>query len=175
MFFKSHGTIPYNMFGNEFNMTDLTKVSLTLDRTISSLQSVNVEARTPEQMAADIYGDAKLFWVILYVNNIVDPFIDWYMLEDHLEEYCHRIYGDDILKVRYFIDTTNDEIITGSAAQQFYDMMENGVPLPEDIDFVTNFDYETLVNENKKVVKIIPKQFITKFVEDFKSSLKGKL
>lgn len=174
MFFKSHGNIPYNIFGNEYNMSDLTKSSITLDRTFSVLQSVNVESRTPENMAADIYGDPKLYWTILYVNNIVDPFIDWYMMEDQLEEYCNRIYGDNILKIRYFIDKVTGEIITGSAAEPFYEMLENDIILPENIDYVTNFDYEKAINENKKVVKIVPKQFITKFVEDFKKSLKGK-
>lgn len=156
-------------------MTDLTKSSISIDRTLNALQSVNVASRTPENMAADIYGDSKLYWTILYVNNIIDPFNDWYMMEDHLEEYCNRIYGDDILKIRYFIDTDTNEIITGSAAEPFYEMVENGILLPENIDFVNNFDYETAINENRKVVKIVPKQNITKFVEDFKNSLKGKL
>ena len=41
MFFKAHGTIPYNMFGNEYEMSDLTKSSITIDKTLSLLISVS--------------------------------------------------------------------------------------------------------------------------------------
>lgn len=174
MFFKAHGTIPYNMFGNEYEMTDLTKSSITIDKTLSVLISVSVNSRTPEQMANDIYGDAKLYWTILLVNNIIDPFIDWHMPDDQLEEYCKRVYGDDMLKVRYFIDNVTREIYAGESASAFYYMMDNNILLPENIEYVRNYDYEILKNENKKTVNIIPKEYIARFVEDFKSTLKGQ-
>jgi hypothetical protein len=173
MFFAYHGAIQYTIFDNEYTMSDITKVSLVIKKSSSVLQSINVDARTPEQIAYDVYGDSSLFWVILFVNNVVDPAIDWHMMEDQLYEYCVRIYGSDgMLKVRYFENTTTNEIITGDEAKQYYDMMANNILLPEYINYVTNYDYEQLLNENKKVVKIIPKTLISKFVEDFKNSLK---
>lgn len=174
MFFKAHGTIPYNMFGNEYEMTDLTKSTLTIDKTLSSLISVSVNSRTPEEMADDIYGNPKLYWTILLVNNIIDPFIDWHMPDDQLEEYCKRIYGDDMLKIRYFINTITREIFADESATRYYYMMDNNIVLPEDIEYVRNYDYEILKNENKKTVSVIPKEYIARFVEDFKSTLKGQ-
>ena len=82
MFFKAHGTIPYNMFGNEYEMTDLTKSSITIDKTLSLLISVSVDSRTQEQMANDIYGDAKLYWTILLDNVIIVLFMDWLKRDD---------------------------------------------------------------------------------------------
>jgi hypothetical protein len=53
-------------------------------------------------------------------------------------------------------------------------MMDNNILLPENIEYVRNYDYEILKNENKKTVNIIPKEYIARFVEDFKSTLKGQ-
>lgn len=61
-----------------------------------------------------------------------------------------------------------------SDAAEFYYMMDNNILLPENIEYVRNYDYEILKNENKKTVNIIPKEYINSFVEDFKSTLKGQ-
>lgn len=175
MFFKYHDTIQYEIFGTEYPLTDITKSSITFDKNKLLMKTINVNSRTPEQIAEDEYDDPHLYWTILLVNDIVDPFIDWHMMEDHLYEYCKRIYGEEgMMQVRYFIDNETNEIITGDQEILFREMMENDELLPENIDFVRHFDYETYKNNNKKVIKVIPKQLITKFVEDFKSSLKGK-
>ena len=176
MFFKFHDTLQYDIFGTEYPLTDITKSSITFDKSKIVLKTINVDSRTPEQVAEDEYGDPFLYWTILIINNIVDPFLDWYMMEDHLYEYCIRIYGNEenMLKVRYFKDRYTEEIITGDDATVFQAMHDRGEALPENIDFVRNYDYEQLKNNQRKVIKVIPKQLITKFVEDFKSSLKGK-
>ena len=54
MFFKIHKEIQYEIFGQEFPMTDLTKTSININKGTSHLQNVNVDARTPEQLADDI-------------------------------------------------------------------------------------------------------------------------
>lgn len=175
MFFKIHGQIQYEVNGNEMPLTDITKTSIIIDSTKVVLQSVDVNARTPEQLSDDIYGDPKYFWTILLINNIINPFIDWYMIEDHLYDYAIRLYGEDhILDVKYFENTDTKEIITGDDAERFLEMMENDIPLPEYIMYVTNLDYEKIKNENKKIVNIIPPSSINRFVEDVKSILKGR-
>lgn len=175
MFFKYHGIVQYNIMGQDVPMTNMTKASIVIDNSKNLFQTINVDSRTPEQVADDLYGDPKLYWTILFVNNIIDPFIDWYMMEDQLERYCIRIYGseENIMKVRYFENTVKNEIINGDEAEQYYQMMEDHILLPEDINYVTNLDYEKMLNENKKSIRIIPPQMITKFVETFKNSLKG--
>ncbi len=162
------------MFGEDFPMSNLTKSSIILNSQKNVFQTINVDSRTPEQVAADVYGDPKLFWVILFVNDIIDPFNDWYMMEDHLEQYCLRIYGEEkMMEVLYFTNNETKETISGEEAAEFYEMMENDIQLPEYIEYVTNFDYEKIKNENKKTIKIVPPSMITKFIEIFKSTLKG--
>lgn len=176
MFFKFHGNTQYNIFGTEFPLTDITKVSLSFDKSKVSMRSINVDSRTPEQVADDLYNDPELYWTVLFANNIVDPFLEWFMMEDQLYEYCERIYGGEegMMKVRYFRDTYTSEIITGDDVEKFQDMMDNDILLPENIEYVTHYAYEQLKNAGKQMIKIIPPELITRFVEDFKQSLKGK-
>lgn len=174
MFFKSHGTVQYKIGSNDYPLTDITKASVNIVKSNSVLQTITVDGRTPEQVSADVYDDPKLFWTILMVNNIIDPFIDWYMLDSHLYDYCLRIYGseENMLKIKYFRNTRTDEILTGDQDSDMREIYESGNILPEDIEAVSFYDYQVLLNENKKSISIIPKANIIRFVEDFKKSLK---
>lgn len=172
MFFKAHKTIDYVIDGEVNTMTNLTKSSLIINKERSVLKSIVVNSRTPEEVANDEYGDPKLYWTVLYVNNIIDPFTEWYMNDDQLYTYAQNKYGDNIYKIRYFMNLTTRDIITGADADRFFKMLNDGVQLPEEIDSVSNFEHEQNVNQNRNVIKIIPKNNITRFVEQFKKSLK---
>lgn len=47
----------------------------------------------PETLAERIYGDAEAHWIILYANNIYDPYYDWPMDERTFEKYIIKKYG----------------------------------------------------------------------------------
>lgn len=176
MFFKIHGQIQYEINGIDMPMTDITKSSVVLNESKLILQSVDVANRTPEQLSDDLYGTPMYFWTILLINNVIDPFTDWYMIEDHLYDYTIRLYGEEnILKVRYFRDTVKEEIVTGDDDARYREMMDNDEQLPEHIEYVTNLDHEKILNNLKKTVKVIPKLNINQFVENTKSALRGQI
>lgn len=171
--FKYHKEIDYVVDGEVHRMTNLTKTNIILNRDKTLMQSIRVDSRTPEQVAHDVYGDSKLFWVVLFVNNIIDPFTDWYMSSDQLYDYCVQKYGEDkMYDVIYFIDRITKDVITGDDANIFFDMINNDQALPEHIDGVNSFDHEQAANENRNVITVIPKQNITRFVEMYKKGLK---
>ena len=47
----------------------------------------------PETLAEKVYGDAQAHWLILYANNIYDPYYDWPMDEKSFEKYLIKKYG----------------------------------------------------------------------------------
>lgn len=47
----------------------------------------------PETLAERIYGDAEAHWIILYANNIYDPYYDWPMDNRTFEKYIIKKYG----------------------------------------------------------------------------------
>lgn len=174
-FFETHGNVAYKIGGVDYLMSDLTKASVIIDGKKSTLQSININARTPEQLADDLYGDSRLYWTILWVNNIIDPFTEWYMGQEQLIEYCERKYGENLYKVRYYRNSETDENIVDDDMKKFDEYMERGDVLPEHIQYVTNFDYERLLNENRKVIKVVPPSLIHVFTEEFRKSLKTQL
>ena len=48
---------------------------------------------TPEMIADKTYGDPSLHWIVLMVNDIVDPHTDWYMDEEVFSRFINKKYG----------------------------------------------------------------------------------
>lgn len=42
----------------------------------------------PETIAYKYYGNQSLWWLVILVNDIKDPFFDWYLSIDELEEWA---------------------------------------------------------------------------------------
>lgn len=48
---------------------------------------------TPESIAGKYYGDPKAHWVILFANDIVDPYYDWPLSQKNFNAYIKEKYG----------------------------------------------------------------------------------
>jgi len=60
------------------------------------------DSDTPETLAEKIYGNAEAHWIILYANNIYDPYFDWPMNEKVFEKYIIKKYGSlEWAKINY--------------------------------------------------------------------------
>lgn len=47
----------------------------------------------PETLAERVYGDSEAHWIILYANNIYDPYYDWPMDDRTFQKYIIKKYG----------------------------------------------------------------------------------
>ena len=52
-----------------------------------------VDGDRPEIVAEKVYGDAEAHWIILYANNIFDPYYDWPMDSRTFDNYITDKYG----------------------------------------------------------------------------------
>jgi hypothetical protein len=76
------------------------------------------DSDTPEILAHKIYGDPYRNWIILLINNIINPFYDWPLKNDALDNYIFKKYGQDIDVARstihhYEKETTKKSIYNG--------------------------------------------------------------
>lgn len=56
----------------------------------------------PEILAEKIYGNSEAHWIILYANDIYDPYYDWPMDERTFEKYIIKKYGSvEWAKINY--------------------------------------------------------------------------
>lgn len=60
------------------------------------------DGETPEIIADKIYGSPERHWIILNLNDIVDPYLDWPMSERSLIKFIDKKYES-------FADTANNE------------------------------------------------------------------
>lgn len=153
------------------------------------------DGETPEIIAEKIYGDPGLHWIILMINEIIDPRFDWPLTYDNLINKCIAKYGSleaiyDVNKVVGYGDaqvqldsvflvlesSTNKEPVrlllqqTESDVTYRKPMSYTVNPLIE--NEITHFDYEYEENELKRRIKILKPEFIPEIVTSFENLIK---
>lgn len=136
---------------------------------------------TPESLAFDFYGQTHYNYIIMLMNDIVDPFYDWYIPANELEIYCERKYGTPTVTAGkyntdgYFAihhwqkDTTMYQaspsgimIINGQNVQA----PATAVWAPPDAWAVSNFQYEEELNIAKRKIKILHEEYVGKINQE---------
>jgi hypothetical protein len=103
---------------------------------------------TPERLADKLYGDPLLYWLILELNGCKHPIDDWYKNDEELMEYIEDKYGEN-----------------GYNMPHHYETKEGGIDYynSEDKITVTNYQYEEMKNEEKRVIRVYTPNFAKRF------------
>lgn len=165
MYFAQFPVINYSLDGGvtSFPMTDIFRRIRAVDKhMITSLayEEYDIDdSDTPEILAAKIYNDPLLHWVILLTNEVIDPRWDWPMTSHVLREYIINKYGEaNIGAVHHYINADNDIVHSTFA----------GTKYP-----VSNYDYENELNEQKRRIKVLKPQYVPIFVKSFKEIMRN--
>lgn len=180
-----------------FNNTLRFKINSYLKNNIIYFEQYRIEdGETPENVAYDFYGDSKLNWILLTINNIIDPFHDWFIpnrvfrdvlitkyLDDpstaddyrHFEDEQGNIIPDPItesLRAKYGV-TEIDYILS---QVKFYRKDGEKIIKPANeneqaLYAVTNLEYEEEENDKRALINIVRPAYIGKVVTDVKSLL----
>ena len=122
-----------------------------------------MEGETPESVAYDYYANAEDHWVILMLNQYYDRYYDWPMSQRDLQAYVISKYSDPDGIHHYEISqksgNTNTKIKVELADEP-------------DATPITNFLYESELNENRKEIKLLDVNYVTTFTSEFKDLLK---
>ena len=163
MYFNQFPTINYSLDGGktQFSMTDFfIRIKADYNNVYTSLAYEEydiTEGETPEMLAARIYGDSQLHWVILITNEIIDPRYDWPISTQALNNYIADKYGvGNQGQIHHYVNDDGDVVHSSYA----------GAKYP-----VSNFDYENEVNETKRPIKILKAKFVPEFVKSFKAKI----
>lgn len=121
------------------------------------------EGETPEFISKIFYGTAFYHWIIILINNIINPREEWPLTEVQLTEKIRLLYPnnnkDDVF---YYRETDTGYIVE-------YDVNRLA---QEEIYPVTIYEHEFEMNEKKRQIKILDPVFIPQFIFEFTSSLK---
>lgn len=113
------------------------------------------DGETPEILAYRYYKNAGLHWIIMLINDIAQ-YSDWIMSDSLLLEYVKEKYGEDNIYATHHIEDSNGDWTNNSGPTTYP---------------VTNFGYEQQLNEEKRKIKIIKKDYIPQILEEYKNEL----
>ena len=163
MFFKAMPRIGYKIDGKSVSTKDIFR-RVGLDRQINSrlaLESYYVkDGETPDIVANNVYGSSKYHWVLLIVNDIVNPYEEWPRREAELFDYTESKYGvgNALLDHHYRLTSNTDIIVDYDPAK-----ISNG-----DIEAVSNYDFELDLNQSKRQIYLLKPAYLAGFVTNYK-------
>ncbi len=118
----------------------------------------------PENISQTYYSTPELAWTITYINKIGNLSTDWPLSDIELLNYVSNKYGiSNIYSIHHYVKTPENVVM-----DQSYIISQYGsqYALP-----VTNLDYETSINEYKRMIYLIKPEYITSFVNNYFNQL----
>jgi hypothetical protein len=180
--------------GNSIILTNLlaraSVINETFDNTLLYYNYDIQEGDTPEIIAHKYYGDMYRYWIVLISNSIMDPQWDWPMTGVIFQDYVHGKYGTTIGDIHHYektltqydettLTTTTHTVVI---SETDYDNLAIGTEfytLPTGIMSVTttkrsvdNYNYEFELNESKRNIRLLNRDYVTDFENQFKSLMK---
>lgn len=141
------------------NITFRVAISKALKEEYGAYDEYDVlDGETPEIVSDRIYGNSTYHWVILHFNDIIDPRFEWPLSSYNLLQYCTAKYTN-INDIHHYEDIDGNIVFEGSSGG------------PVGSFPVTNFDYESSLNEQKRRIKILKPQYLNDIVSEFEDKL----
>lgn len=151
----------YNEIKDKFNLIEYT---ITGDK-------------TAEQVAYDIYGSVDDEWVLLLVNDVIDPYNGWLKSDQIVREQAEIVYAnvdDTINGIHHIKDPVTDEVYYDlveypASSGTWYHEGDTGYLYPQAVGnftVITNLEHEEEQNELKRTIKIIQPNSIDTFKQN---------
>jgi len=133
----------------------------------------------PDIVAEKVYGDSSLDWVILITNNIINIRNDWPLSDRDLRTFCTDKYGNALLENRYYVTTK----VTDSRGRLILPAgltVDSNFTIPDPDEAtqtinpvvgITNLEYETNKNDDKRGIFIMRSEYLSQFLEDTKQEM----
>ena len=133
----------------------------------------------PDTLAFEYYEDPGMDWVIILINNIRNIYDDWPKNQSAFNEYLYSKYSnpEDIHHYETIEQYWKGNKILEKGLQvgesfQFQKPDGTLVPKNESRGPVTNFIYESRINDAKREILLLKPEFVDAFVDIFEKQIK---
>ena len=135
------------------------------------------EGARPDTVAEDVFGSPNLDWVVLTVAGILNVRNEWPLSNRDLYNYANNKYGQSLNSTRFF-ETTEVKDSSGRLILPKGKVVDSGFTIPNPTNpsatlnpvvGISNFIYETRINEEKRNINILRKEYLNEFIDDMKS------
>tara|TARA_B100000609_G_scaffold197982_1_gene196502 strand:+ start:1067 stop:1714 length:648 start_codon:yes stop_codon:yes gene_type:complete len=130
----------------------------------------------PDNVAQELFGSDQFDWVVLIVAGINNVRNEWPLNNRDLNNYCIDKYGDSINSNRFFETTevkdNNGRLILpkGKVVDQNFTIPKPDAPTAtlNPVVGISNFEYETRLNDEKRSIFVLRRGYLQDFVNDFR-------
>ena len=167
------------------NIFKRSKLRSDVDQVITVFNYYYVrENYRPDMVAEEIYEDPELDWIILTTNNIINIRDQWPLNHNDLHNYIVEKYGSEAntlgihhYETKKMVDEYNRTVIPAGLQVDAnftfqYKNYSNSMVTVNPVVSVTNYEYETKSNEEKRRIKILKSEFVPMFISDLRNSMK---
>lgn len=153
-------------------ITDIsTAITVSADFAASAFPFYNYivqEGERPDHVSYKHYGDSKYYWIILVMNGIQDLWKDWPLDQKAFDAMIVAKYGSvttakGTIK-KYYNTTDNIEI----------DATEYASTAANERSTISVYDYEDQLNEAKREIKLIQREYLSEAQSELKKLFEGR-
>ena len=134
------------------------------------------EGARPDNVSEELFGTPNLDWVVLTVAGIINVRNEWPLSNHDLYNYVENKYGNSLNSTRFF-ETTEVKNADGKLILPKGKVVDSNftIPNPDEptailnpVVGITNFEYETRLNEEKRNIFVLREEYLQEFIEDMK-------
>ena len=138
------------------------------------------EGARPDTIAEEIYGSSDLDWVVILTAGIINLRNEWPLDNRHLYRFVESKYGlENVNNIHHYEtkevkDSKGRTILpAGKKVDSTFSMVDpdnaNKVNItPNPVIGVTNWEYETLINEDKRSIYLLRREYLQMYLNDMR-------
>ena len=138
------------------------------------------EGARPDTIAEEIYGSSDLDWVVILTAGIINLRNEWPLDNRHLYRFVESKYGlENVNNIHHYEtkevkDSKGRTILpAGKKVDSTFSMVDpdnaNKVNItPNPVIGVTNWEYETLINEDKRSIYLLKRDYLQMYLNDMR-------
>lgn len=132
---------------------------------------------TARDLSQRYYEDSEYFWVIYLMNDMVDIYNDWPKGTDDLKTFVEDKYGSENVSAIHHYETPNGQPRDLRAMRDIYEfdvsIKDSEIVNAFALTPVTNYQYEERLNNDKRSIKVLRKDYLDSLVDAVEEEING--
>jgi len=137
----------------------------------------------PDTVARDFYGKSNLDWVVLITANIINVRDEWPLSSKELYDFTVSKYGlteinnikhyetKEIKNSRQVVILPSGKIVGADFSVSYYDGGNITTTPSNTVRGVTNYEYETEINNKKRTIDVLRPEYLQQFLNDIRNEM----
>ena len=159
------------------NIFRRVKLRDDLSKTVILFNKYQIEeGERPETVAEKLYDKADLDWVVLICAGVTNVRNQWPLSSRDIYRFAEEKYGNELNATRFY-ETTEVKDSQNRLILPAGKVVDAGftIPNPDDVTLtlnpvvgVSNYEYETRLNDEKRSINILKKVYLQTFLNDIR-------